>query len=90
MADVRIYCSEEYKRTVKIEAAKQGLSISDLLKEIIQKAIPSDNDINNLINEMEKINLTLANKGGCMTANERNKLKERRNIIKELIRKENV
>ena len=40
MTDVRIYCSEDYKKQIKIMAVSKGTTISELLLEIISKLIP--------------------------------------------------
>lgn len=39
MKDLRIYCSDEYKKKVKVIAAQKGIPISDMLYQIIAKTI---------------------------------------------------
>ena len=68
MTDVRIYCSEDYKKQIKIMAVSKGTPISELLLEIISKVIPEAN--NNLQKEIENINNTLAKSGSKMTVEE--------------------
>lgn len=84
MTDVRIYCSEDYKKQIKILAVSKGRTISELLLEIISKAIPEAN--NNLQKEIENINNTLAKSGSKMTAEERQTLKNRKNEIRKIIK----
>ena len=84
MTDVRIYCSEDYKKKIKMLAVSKGITISDFLLEIISKAIPEETI--NLQKEIENINNTLAKSGSKMSANERQTLKKRRNEIKKIIR----
>lgn len=83
MTDVRIYCSEDYKKQIKIMAISKGTTISELLFEIISKTIPEAN--NNLQKEIENINNTLAKNGSKMSAEERQALKNRRNEIKKIL-----
>ena len=83
MTDMRIYCSEDYKKQIKIMAVSKGTTISELLLEIISKVIPEAN--NNLQKEIENINNTLAKTGSKMTAEERQALKNRRNEIKKIL-----
>ena len=85
MTDVRIYCSEDYKKQIKIMAVSKGTTISDFLLEIISKSIPEAN--NNLQKEIESINNTLAKHGSKMSADERQVLKNRRNEIKKKLEK---
>lgn len=83
MTDVRIYCSENYKKQIKMLAVSKDTTISELLLEIINKAIPEAN--NNLQKEIENINNTLAKSGSKMTVEERQVLKNRRNEIKKIL-----
>lgn len=84
MTDVRIYCSEDYKKQIKMLAVSKGITISELLLEIIIKSIPQE--ATNLQKEIENINNALAKNGSKMSANERQTLKKRRNEIKKIIR----
>lgn len=87
MADLRIYCNEDYKKQIKTAAVQQGISVSDYLMAIIQKTIPEQDARANLIAEMEYINSTLAKMGGNMTAEERQAMKDRRTAIKNELEK---
>lgn len=87
MADLRIYCNEDYKKQIKTAAVQQGISVSDYLMAIIQKTIPEQDTRANLIAEMEYINSTLAKMGGNMTAEERQAMKDRRTAIKNELEK---
>ena len=82
MTDLRIYCTEDYKKQVKTAAVQQGVSVSDFLMEIIQQHLPIEDARANLQAELEQINSLLATHGGRMTAEERQTLKDRRTAIK--------
>ena len=85
MADLRIYCTEDYKKQVKTAAVRHGVSVSDFLMEIIQQHLPIEDVRANLQAELEQINSLLATHGGRMTAEERQTLKDRRAAIKQII-----
>lgn len=85
MTDLRIYCTEDYKKQVKTVAVKEGVSVSNLLMEIVLRAIPQKDTCADLTAELEHINTTLATQGGRMTAEERKTLKDRRAAIKQII-----
>ena len=87
MADLRIYCNEDYKKQIKTAAVQQGISVSDYLMAIIRKTIPERDTRANLIAEVEYINSTLAKMGGTMTAEERQAMKDRRTAIKNELEK---
>ena len=87
MTDLRIYCTEDYKKQVKTAAVQKGVSVSDLLMEIIQRTIPQEYTSADLTAELEHINTTLAIQGGRMTAEERQALKYRRTAIKQELEK---
>jgi len=87
MTDLRIYCTEDYKKQVKTEAVKEGVSVSNLLMGIVLRAIPQEDTCADLTAELEHINTTLATQGGRMTAEERQTLKDRRTAIKQMIEK---
>ncbi len=40
MKDLRIYCSDEYKKKVKVIATQKGITVSDMLHQIITRTIP--------------------------------------------------
>ena len=42
MTDLRIYCTEDYKKQVKTAAVQKGVSVSDLLMEIVQRTNPQE------------------------------------------------
>ncbi len=42
MKDLRIYCSDEYKRKVKTIASQKGVTVTNLLRQIICKSIPDN------------------------------------------------
>ena len=71
MTDLRIYCTEDYKKQVKTAAVQKGVSVSNLLMDIVQRTIPQQNTRANMTAELEHINTTLATQGGRMTAEER-------------------
>ena len=85
MTDLRIYCTEDYKKQVKTAAVRKGVSVSNLLMEIVQRTIPQEDTCADLTAELEHINTTLATQGGRMTAEERQALKDRRTAIKQII-----
>lgn len=85
MTDLRIYCTEDYKKQVKTAAVKEGVSVSNLLMEIVLRAIPQEDTCADMIAELEHINTALATQGGRMTAEERQTLKDRRTAIKQII-----
>ena len=87
MADLRIYCTEDYKKQVKTAAVQHGVSVSDFLMEIIQQHLPIEDARANLQTELEQINSLLATHGGRMTAEERQTLKDRRTAIKNELEK---
>jgi hypothetical protein len=85
MTDLRIYCTEDYKKQVKTAAVQKGVSVSDLLMEIVQRTILQEDTCADLTVELEHINTTLATQGGRMTAEERQALKDRRTAIKQIV-----
>ena len=87
MADLRIYCTEDYKKQVKTAAVRHGVSVSDFLMEIILQHLPIEDARANLQTELEQINSMLATHGGRMTAEERQTLKDRRTAIKHELTK---
>lgn len=44
MKDLRVYCSDEYKKKVKVIATQKGITVSDMLYQIINKAIPDNSN----------------------------------------------
>lgn len=47
MKDLRIYCSSEYKKKVKVIATQKGITVSELLYQIVAKSIPDNTPKNN-------------------------------------------
>lgn len=87
MTDLRIYCTEDYKKQVKTAAVQAGISVSDYLLKIVECVIPQQDTRANMVAELEYINTTLATVGGKMTAEERQIMKERRTAIKQALEK---
>ena len=87
MSDLRIYCSDNYKKLIKTTAVQQGLSVSDLLMGIVSTVIPEEDCMSDYNAELEHINHTLATQGSRMTAEERLQLKRRRNAIRQELKK---
>ena len=87
MSDVRIYCTDDYKKKIKIMAVKNGMTVSDMLMKIVNEVISGANDSESLQSELESINTVLSKNGGKMTAEERQKLKDRRNEIRKILQK---
>lgn len=86
MADLRMYCSEQFKRTMKSTAAEKGMSISDLLTYAVNHTFPhlieKDSDYRS---ELESITKLLATNGGTMTPEERQKIKSRKKELQRMI-----
>ena len=87
MSDLRIYCSDNYKKLVKTSAVQQGLSISDFLMGIVSTVIPEEDCLSEYYAELEHINNALATQGSRMTAEERLQLKRRRSAIWQELKK---
>lgn len=68
-------------------AVKNGMTVSDMLLKIVNEAISEANDNESLQSELESINTVLSKNGGNMTAEERQKLKDRRNEIRKILQK---
>lgn len=68
-------------------AVKNGMTVSDMLLKIVNEAISGANDNESLQSELESINTVLSKNGGKMTAEERQKLKDRRNEIRKILQK---
>jgi hypothetical protein len=87
MTDLRIYCTEDYKKQVKTAAVQAGISVSDYLLKIVECVIPQQDTRANMVAELEHINAVLATQGGRMTAEERQMMKDRRTTIKQELEK---
>lgn len=68
-------------------AVKNGMTVSDMLLKIVNEVISGANDSESLQSELESINTVLSKNGGKMTADERQKLKDRRNEIKKILQR---
>lgn len=68
-------------------AVRNGMTVSDMLLKIVNEAISGANDNESLQSELESINTVLSKNGGKMTAEERQKLKDRRNEIRKILQK---
>lgn len=68
-------------------AVKNGMTVSDMLLKIVNEAISGANDNESLQSELESINTVLSKNGGKMTAEERQKLKDKRNEIRKILQK---
>lgn len=68
-------------------AVKNGMTVSDMLLKIVNEAISGANDNESLQSELGSINTVLSKNGGNMTAEERQKLKDRRNEIRKILQK---
>lgn len=84
--DVRILVSDEYKSQIKIEAVGRHQSVSQMLLDIIRQSIPekSDNNKQALKTELDEILRQLSNSAD-MPADEREKLKQRKIVIKKML-----
>lgn len=45
MSDLRIYCSDNYKKLIKVTAVQRGLSVSDFLMGIISTVVPEEDNV---------------------------------------------
>ena len=87
MSDLRIYCSDTYKKLIKTTAVQKGLSVSDFLMGIVSTVIPEEDCLSEYYAELEYINNALATQGSQMTAEERLQLKRRRSAIWQELKK---
>lgn len=67
MTDLRIYCSDDYKKLIKITAVQKGLSVSDFLMGIVSSVVPEESEVRVF---------TTQNVGTTSTANCQNRRKE--------------
>lgn len=44
MADLRFNCTEKYKKQIKKEAVERGISVSQLLSEVVLAALPANGE----------------------------------------------
>ena len=91
MADLRFNCTEKYKKQIKKQAVDKGVSVSQLLSEVVLAAIPADDefiDYDELRKELDEVRTKLIYESSTMTQEERNCLKYRKDEIKNLLKKE--
>lgn len=90
MADLRFNCTEKYKKQIKKEAVDRGMSVSQLLSEVVLKAIPADAefiDYEELKEELEKVRNKLIYHSSILDEEERKQLKNRKEEIKKFLKK---
>ncbi len=91
MADLRIYCSEKYKKQIKKQAVDKSISVSQLLSEVVFAAIPADDefvDCDEVRKELEEVRTNLIYNSSSMSQEERNRLKLRKSELKHILKKE--
>ena len=80
MADLRFNCTEKYKRQIKKQAVDIGVSVSQLLSEVVLSAIPADDDFvdfDEIRKELDEVRNDLIYNSSSMSQEERNSLKLR-------------
>ena len=91
MADLRFNCTERYKKQIKKQAVDKGISVSQLLSEVILAAIPADDefvDYDELRKELDEVRTNLIYNSSAMSEEERKCLKLRKEDLKSLLKKE--
>ena len=91
MADLRFNCTEKYKKQIKKQAVDKGISVSQLLSEVILAAIPADDefvDYDELRKELDEVRTNLIYNSSAMSEEERKCLKLRKEELKSLLKKE--
>ena len=91
MADLRFNCTERYKKQIKKQAVDKGISVSQLLSEMILAAIPADDefvDYDELRKELDEVRTNLIYNSSAMSEEERKCLKLRKEELKSLLKKE--
>jgi hypothetical protein len=91
MADLRFNCTERYKKQIKKQAVDKGISVSQLLSEVILAAIPADDefvDYDELRKELDEVRTNLIYNSSAMSEEERKCLKLRKEELKSLLKKE--
>lgn len=91
MADLRFSCTEKYKRQIKKVAVDRGISVSELLSEVVMREYPADEefvDYELLRNELDDVRYKLIYHSSTLSKEEREKLKKRKDEIKNLLKKE--
>lgn len=91
MADLRFNCTERYKKQIKKKAVDKGISVSQLLSEVVLSAIPVDDefiDFDEIRKELDEVRTNLIYNSSSMSQEERNLLKLRKDELKYLLKKE--
>ena len=87
MADLRFNCTERYKKQIKKQAVDKGVSVSQLLSEVVLSAIPADDDfidLDEIRKELDEVRNDLIYNSSSMSQEERNSLKLRKEELKNL------
>ena len=91
MADLRFNCTERYKKQIKKQAVDKGISVSQLLSEVVLSAIPADDDFvdfDEIRKQLDEVRNDLIYNSSSMSQEERNSLKLRKEELKNLLKKE--
>lgn len=91
MTDLRLSCSEKYKKQIKKVAIERGLSVSQMLFEIVVKEIPEDGnfiDYDEVRTELDAIRNKLIYQSNTMSYEEKENLKIRKDELKAILKKE--
>lgn len=91
MTDLRLSCSEKYKKQIKKVAIERGLSVSQMLFEIVVKEIPEDGnfiDYDEVRAELDVIRNKLIYQSNTMSYEEKENLKIRKDELKAILKKE--
>lgn len=91
MTDLRISCSEKYKKQIKKVAVERGIPVSQMLFEIVTKAIPEDGnfiDYDEVRAELDVIRNKLIYQSNTMSYEEKENLKIRKDELKAILKKE--
>lgn len=91
MSDLRISCSEKYKKQIKKVAVERGIPVSQMLFEIVVKTIPEDGnfiDYDEVRAELDVIRNKLIYQSNTMSYEEKENLKIRKDELKAILKKE--
>ena len=91
MADLRFNCTERYKKQIQKQAVDKGISVSQLLSEVVFSAIPADDDFvdfDEIRKELDEVRNDLIYNSSAMSEEERKCLKLRKEELKSLLKKE--
>ena len=81
MSDLRIYCSDDYKKLIKTTAVQKGLSVSDFLMGIVSTVVPEGDCLSEDYAELDHIDTALMTQSRKLTAEEKKILKKYRRAI---------